>query len=465
MKTSVLDPWAAVTQPLAQQREQSVGRAQAHSCHCALPEVIDLGTSLSHLQVLWLARCGLTDLDGIGSFPVLKELYVSYNDISDLSPLCLLEQLEVLDLEGNSVEDLGQVCSLRLCPQLTTLTLEGNPVCLQPAPGHSNKVPQDYNYRVEVRKLIPQLQVLDEVSTRHTELPAPRELSQDWLIVKEAIKEGRVLDTFLPPQDVSHGAIIRRLDPAFSLPETQPWALSLLVPGGVLPERLLPKDMAPEDHTSNLTHGAGQVLCGNPTKGLWERRRQNQDWAPWEQLPPYKSSLATSPSTPGPGPADTCDLLTMAGLQAWRELGLCPQPHRQMESQQEGAAAPQDPWRAPEEQEDQIGPKTVPSPMSLASEHSRTVGFHLIPSAPKCPMPPDSGSSSPRGSAVLSFRGRRLRALDSLCGSPGGNLRPQCLSPGVPRPKANRRPCSQTSRPLLPAPPEPYHPHPLPPLV
>lgn len=32
----------------------------------------DLGTSLSHLQVLWLARCGLTDLDGIGSFPVLK---------------------------------------------------------------------------------------------------------------------------------------------------------------------------------------------------------------------------------------------------------------------------------------------------------------------------------------------------------------------------------------------------------
>ncbi|XP_058435301.1 leucine-rich repeat-containing protein 56 isoform X2 [Marmota monax] len=430
-----------------------------------LSSLRDLGTSLSHLQVLWLARCGLTDLDGIGSFPVLKELYVSYNDISDLSPLCLLEQLEVLDLEGNSVEDLGQVCSLRLCPQLTTLTLEGNPVCLQPAPGHSNKVPQDYNYRVEVRKLIPQLQVLDEVSTRHTELPAPRELSQDWLIVKEAIKEGRVLDTFLPPQDVSHGAIIRRLDPAFSLPETQPWALSLLVPGGVLPERLLPKDMAPEDHTSNLTHGAGQVLCGNPTKGLWERRRQNQDWAPWEQLPPYKSSLATSPSTPGPGPADTCDLLTMAGLQAWRELGLCPQPHRQMESQQEGAAAPQDPWRAPEEQEDQIGPKTVPSPMSLASEHSRTVGFHLIPSAPKCPMPPDSGSSSPRGSAVLSFRGRRLRALDSLCGSPGGNLRPQCLSPGVPRPKANRRPCSQTSRPLLPAPPEPYHPHPLPPLV
>nr|XP_037854678.1 leucine-rich repeat-containing protein 56 isoform X5 [Chlorocebus sabaeus] len=99
----------------------------------------DLGTSLGHLRVLWLARCGLTDLDGIASLPALKELYASYNNISDLSPLCLLEQLEVLDLEGNSVEDLGQVRYLQLCPRLTTLTLEGNLVCLQPAPGPTNK--------------------------------------------------------------------------------------------------------------------------------------------------------------------------------------------------------------------------------------------------------------------------------------------------------------------------------------
>lgn len=112
--------------------------------------------------MLWLARCSLTDLDGIGSFLALKvglwhpglgwapcqalakapvppqELYVSYNNVSDLSPLCLLEQLEVLDLEGNSVEDLGQVCYLRLCPKLATLSLEGNPVCLRSSP--SNKV-------------------------------------------------------------------------------------------------------------------------------------------------------------------------------------------------------------------------------------------------------------------------------------------------------------------------------------
>lgn len=48
---------------------------------------------------------------------------------------------------------------------------------------------------------------------------------------------------------------MRKLDSALSLPETKPWALSLWVPGGPLPECLLPKDLAPEDHTSNLTHG------------------------------------------------------------------------------------------------------------------------------------------------------------------------------------------------------------------
>jgi hypothetical protein len=46
--------------------------------------------------------------------------------------------------------------------------------------------------------------------------------------------------------------------------------------------------------------------------------------------------------------------------------------------------------------------------------HSRTLGSHLIPSPPKYPMTPDSGSISPRGSVDLPFRGRRLRGLGSL---------------------------------------------------
>ena len=383
--------------------------------HSYLGSLRDLGTSLGHLQVLWLARCGLTDLDGIGSFLELKELYVSYNNISDLSPLCLLEQLEVLDLEGNNVEDLGQMRYLQLCPRLAMLTLEGNLVCLKPDPGPSNKAPQGYNYRAEVKKLIPQLHVLDEVPTTCTSAPAPQTLSQDWLMVKEAIKEGRVLDILLPRLDDPHGATIRKFDPTLPVPETQPWALSLLVPGGPLPEGLLSENPATEDHASNLTHGPGQVLCGNPTKGLRKRRNQYQEWAPLEQMPPHRPDLAIRPSTPRPDPAESCDL-AMTGLRAWTEPGLRPLLQRQLEFQQERSAQvqAQDPQKDPVEQEDQTGPKTSLTPPRLVSELSRTSGFHLIPSPPKYPMPPESGISSLGRSADLPFRGRRLRVLGSL---------------------------------------------------
>lgn len=59
-------------------------------------------------------------------------------------------------------------------------------------------MPPGYNYRAEVRKLIPQLRVLDEVPATHTAVPAPRELRQDWLMVKEAIKEGSVSEGLFP---------------------------------------------------------------------------------------------------------------------------------------------------------------------------------------------------------------------------------------------------------------------------
>ncbi|KAM8928582.1 leucine-rich repeat-containing protein 56 isoform 4-T7 [Lycaon pictus] len=354
-------------------RENSLGNFGKHlpklsqlklngSC---LGSVRDLGTSLGCLQVLWLARCGLTDLDGVGSFLALKELYVSYNNISDLSPLCLLEELEVLDLEGNSVDDLGQ------------------------------------------------LQVLDEVPAAHTGLPASWKLNEDWLMVKEAIKEAGVFDGLLPGLDHPHGANIQRLSSELFLPDTQPraprpWPLSLLVPGGPLPESLLPRDPAPEDDSSNLTHGAGQVLCGNPTKGLRERRHQCQAWAAPEPLPPHRlEDSATSASIPGPDQTDSSgDLLALARLPAHRELGL-----RSLESQQEGAMASGGPRRSPEEQEDKSRPKTPSGPPCLAPEPFRTLGCNLIPCPPK--MPSDSSHSS-WGATGLQFQRRRLRALCSL---------------------------------------------------
>ncbi|XP_036077078.1 leucine-rich repeat-containing protein 56 isoform X2 [Rousettus aegyptiacus] len=409
-------------------REHSLGNFGAHLPGLSqlkmngsrLGSVRDLGTSLGRLRVLWLARCGLADLDGIGSLPALEELYVSYNSISDLSPLCLLERLEVLDLEGNSVEDLGQVRYLRLCPRLATLTLEGNLVCLRPSPGPLDEAPQHYNYRAEVRKLIPHLQVLDEVPATHTGLPASRRLNQDWLMVKEAIKEGRVLGGLLPGLDHLHGDPIRRLGLELSLPETQPraprsWPFSPLVPGGPLPEGLLPTDPAPEDVASTLTHGAGPVLCGNPSKGL--RQRQLRCPAPPERpLRCRPEDLAPSTPAPGPDPADSRDFAALAGPPAWREPRL-----RHVESQQGTEAPWRRPRRGPEEQEDETGPDTPSSPPSLAPEPSRTVGYNLLPCPPKLPVPRDS-SSSGQGSTGLQFRARRLRALRGSGPGLGGGL-------------------------------------------
>lgn len=47
-----------------------------------------------------MCRSGVTDLDGLPMLLSLRELYLAYNDISDISSCGLLEHLTVLDLEG-----------------------------------------------------------------------------------------------------------------------------------------------------------------------------------------------------------------------------------------------------------------------------------------------------------------------------------------------------------------------------
>jgi len=56
----------------------------------------DLGTSLHSLQVLSVARSGITDLDGIGALACLQQLYAQHNRIADISPLSMHEELQVV---------------------------------------------------------------------------------------------------------------------------------------------------------------------------------------------------------------------------------------------------------------------------------------------------------------------------------------------------------------------------------
>ncbi|KAI8843538.1 hypothetical protein BJ741DRAFT_307264 [Chytriomyces cf. hyalinus JEL632] len=93
-----------------------------------IPSIRDLGSGYQNLTVLWMARCSLTELDGIASLESLKELYLANNELCDISSIGMLELLQVLDLEGNLIQDIEQVEELALCAALVELTLEGNPV-------------------------------------------------------------------------------------------------------------------------------------------------------------------------------------------------------------------------------------------------------------------------------------------------------------------------------------------------
>lgn len=55
----------------------------------------DLGSSLKNLRVLWLSACGVRYLDGVGALLGLEELYLAFNDVTDLTSIALHDRLQV----------------------------------------------------------------------------------------------------------------------------------------------------------------------------------------------------------------------------------------------------------------------------------------------------------------------------------------------------------------------------------
>jgi len=125
----------------------------------SVPSVRDLGTGLSKLRVLWLCRSALQDLSGISALSSLEELYVSFNDIKEIYPLGTHESLQVLDLEGNLVEDFSEVQCLENVTSLRELNLSLNPFWKDAGVS-----------RDRVLQALPQLEMLDD---------APRERDAD----------------------------------------------------------------------------------------------------------------------------------------------------------------------------------------------------------------------------------------------------------------------------------------------
>jgi hypothetical protein len=47
----------------------------------------------------------MNEIDGISAFVKLKELYCAFNSINNLSALMFHDNIEVLDIEGNKIEN------------------------------------------------------------------------------------------------------------------------------------------------------------------------------------------------------------------------------------------------------------------------------------------------------------------------------------------------------------------------
>lgn len=128
----------------------------------------DLG---SYLQIKYLnvSRCGLNSLDGSSCFTKLVHLIADGNRIRNMAQVCSLIDLQKLSLRGfvqccstlhriimsffgrNQIKDVATVSFLGLCNELKELDLAGNPVALVP------------DYRVNIRSVLPEIKILDDV--------------------------------------------------------------------------------------------------------------------------------------------------------------------------------------------------------------------------------------------------------------------------------------------------------------
>ncbi|CAN8214836.1 unnamed protein product [Coccothraustes coccothraustes] len=399
-----------------------------------LVSVRDLGTSLSHLRVLWMAQCGLSDLDGISSCGSLKELYIAYNNISDLSQLTWLDHLEVLDLEGNDIEDITQVQYLRLCCKLSHLTVEGNLICLKPN-AESAEDPE-YNYRAEVKKLIPHLKYLDRIPASQTTLLPSKKVHEDSLIIKESIKEGGSakdiswLDPYLGEVAKQSGCSPK--PPATSRPGNAQCSAnvgissdaSLLAGGCPLPDpTVFPDKLFAKDDSSDLTHGLCQVICGNPAKALHVRR---QKLGPPALSPLKLSGLTTEDLSGSGGGRDLPQEKVSSDLGAWTEQHKgCLQTGQQEQASQSLKVNKGEDWSLTDSLENELREacdedlieriSLDPSSHSSSGSSQAQEGAvfsntkrYLIPSPPKNPSPASAVDAAARPWKTRNHRGIKI---------------------------------------------------------
>ena len=117
----------------------------------SIPQMVSL--SLKNLEILSLGRNVIKRIQGLEEIgATLKELWLSYNQISSLEGLAPCVKLSTLYISNNKIKDWAEVRKLSLLPELGNVNLIGNPIY----DAFTRK-----SVRPEVLKAFPQCKVLD----------------------------------------------------------------------------------------------------------------------------------------------------------------------------------------------------------------------------------------------------------------------------------------------------------------
>ena len=234
----------------------------------------DFGSGFRNLKIIYLSRSGITDLDGVGVLAAVEELYLAFNDIRDVTPLFMHDNIQILDLESNRVEDMSSLDQLGTCPKLHTLNMLGNPVVHAP------------KYRRVVCHHIQTLQTLDDEPVSWEErLPLPRDAieaaagprpstsfgeDKETMLVADAIKYASVDDAASSKSD-SYPEMIRR--PASAESPTKAMMMGFESAPNTSSR---PKTAHSSSASSALTHGSNVVFAGNPIVAMRRRRQRSR---------------------------------------------------------------------------------------------------------------------------------------------------------------------------------------------
>ncbi|EEZ98550.1 Leucine-rich repeat-containing protein C10orf11 homolog-like Protein [Tribolium castaneum] len=159
------------------------------------------------VQSLDLSYNELVTLKGLEGFPLLKELVLDNNQLSDSLVLPYLPHLHTLSLNKNNITDIESlVVKIRHnLPALTYLSLLGNKACPNQLSNIDNDDEDYQRYRYYVLHHLPSLKFLDSNKVREWEKGEARRRGQFMKIVRpnisnisENVRNNAISNSFTP---------------------------------------------------------------------------------------------------------------------------------------------------------------------------------------------------------------------------------------------------------------------------